>query len=178
MAIFANPWLASSPIHRSCNLKLPEIERYSTDYACNREPGMGWWICAGNLTLLLTAPSTAERSPTFQEPGTPLDGLAGTQVPVSRKEQVLSFKISPVVKPFGFLPANLTQDSRVPLYPGTPSSTSTRYTLKTEQTIHNRSFGFLKPRSWSQSRSSFEPMSVLPFLNQIYALRAWKKILL
>ncbi len=39
--------------------------------------------------------SRAGRSPTFQDPGTPLDGLAGTRVPASPMELVLSFKISP-----------------------------------------------------------------------------------
>ncbi len=39
--------------------------------------------------------SRAGRSPIFQEPGTPLVGLAGTRVPVSSIEEVLSFKISP-----------------------------------------------------------------------------------
>ncbi len=37
----------------------------------------------------------AGRSPTFQDPGTRLDGLAGTRVPASPIEHVLSFKTSP-----------------------------------------------------------------------------------
>ncbi len=48
------------------------------------------------VSFILTGTSTrAGRSPTFQDPGTPLDGLAGTRVPASPIEQVLSFKISP-----------------------------------------------------------------------------------
>ncbi len=34
-------------------------------------------------------PTRAGRSPTFQDPGTPLDGLAGTRVPASPTEKVL-----------------------------------------------------------------------------------------
>ncbi len=37
----------------------------------------------------------AGRSPTFQDPGTPLNGLAGTRVPVNMMEQILGFKTSP-----------------------------------------------------------------------------------
>ncbi len=35
----------------------------------------------------------AGSSPTFQDPGTPLDGFMGTRVPASLMEQVLRFKI-------------------------------------------------------------------------------------
>ncbi len=37
----------------------------------------------------------AGRSPTFWDPGTPLNGLTGTRGFASPREQVLSFKISP-----------------------------------------------------------------------------------
>ena len=48
----------------------------------------------GNVvTVILVVNSRAGRSPTFQDPGTPLDGLGGTRVPASPIEQVLSFKI-------------------------------------------------------------------------------------
>ncbi len=53
----------------------------------------------------------AGRSPPFQDPGTPSDGLAGTRVPASPIEHVLSFKAleSPLgVQQSGLLPANLT----------------------------------------------------------------------
>ncbi len=50
----------------------------------------------------------AGRSPTFQDPGTPLDGLAGTRVPASPIEQVSSFKTS------------LQESNKVDLVPGYP----------------------------------------------------------
>ncbi len=61
-------------------------------------------------------PPRAGRSPTFQDPGTRLDGLAGTRIPASPIQQLLSFGESFDVDPDSRVSCGLT-GTRVPGYP-------------------------------------------------------------
>ncbi len=56
--------------------------------------------------------SRAGRSPTFQDPGTPLDGLVGTRVAMSPIEQALNFKTRALESPTKWAP---TRESHVRL---------------------------------------------------------------